>query len=482
MSDATACELAEAREQLGDVPASELHAFAARQSAALFRVEEAARFYAEHDCRMARLHQLTTAYVALTRFPGFSAAFERIGSLLHPVAPDGRPRGPRWEAYARACRLQRALDVRDELWLAAHAADLLEVRRQHLERTFQDEAARHPGHPVWPLMRRHFEFTLGAQRRDDEARAGQIAFETAIADAIGRSVSRMLRDGGSTFLRAFILGTRALFSGRPARAGLPSRRRVALLTLAGAFRSLSTIGVWRRGLREATRGEAAPGAEWPILAQVLGEGVSDVHPLVVAFYNNPAQYDMSCTLELYTAPARFWSRLLTHVAGQGLYEAGSQTHDARIRTYRRQDGSMHFVREVDTGSALRAFDSDFVVREHRGKPTLFERFPDENIDYELVVTPLGAGRGVSIRGRDLYWRGRRLPSIGLEVEFQSEVEEGPEGPRLRLEGLLAMRPRTTLGRFLAYRVLQRPERLGCIRYVAVRREPRTDAGPWPFLS
>jgi hypothetical protein len=127
------------------------------------------------------------------------------------------------------------------------------------------------------------------------------------------------------------------------------------------------------------------------------------------------------------------------------------------------------------------FDSDFLVREHRGVPTLFERFPQANLEYELIVTPLGPGCGVSIRGRDLYWRGLRLPSTGLEVEFRSMVEETPEGAVVRLEGLLAQRPRTAFGRFLAYRVLRRPERLGCIRYVATPRQPATDE-PWPFLA
>ena len=42
-------------------------------------------------------------------------------------------------------------------------------------------------------------------------------------------------------------------------------------------------------------------------------------------------------------------------------------------------------------------------------PTLFERFSEANLEYELVVTPLGPGLGVSIRGRNLYWRGLRLP-------------------------------------------------------------------------
>lgn len=262
--------------------------------------------------------------------------------------------------------------------------------------------------------------------------------------------------------------------------GLPSYRRVALDVARFTILALATVGVWRKGQREVTRGEADATHQWPILAQTLGDRVAEVHPLVVAFYGNPAHYDVRCQLELHTAPARFWSWLLTLVAGQGLYETGA--HRARIRTYRRSDGSMHFVREVDTGHALRVFDSDFLVREHRGGPVLFERFSGEHLEYELIVTPLGPGLGVSIRGRDLYWRGLRLPSIGLEVEFRSAVEERDEGAELHLEGVLALRPRTAVGRFFARRVLRRPEVLGCIRYVAVPRPTTAEDRECPFLS
>jgi hypothetical protein len=263
---------------------------------------------------------------------------------------------------------------------------------------------------------------------------------------------------------------------------VPSYRHVALLVARGVFAALASVSVWRKGLREAGRGESATAASWPILAQTLGDRVRDVHPLVVGFYDNPAHYDVRCTLELFTAPARFWSWMLTLVAGQGLYEAGPRTLEARIRTYRRSDGSMHFVREIDTGHALRVFDSDFLVRPHRGVPTLFERFSEAHLEYELMVTPLGPGLGVSIRGRDLYWRGWRMPSTGLEVEFRSAVDETPEGSVLRLEGVLALRPRSKTGRFVAYRVMRRPEILGRIRYVARPRAAVAGEGSWPFLA
>lgn len=480
--DPSPAALAEARTSLGQADPAALRGFAARQRAALARLGALEAFYASHKCRMARLHGLASAVVVLHRFQGASAVFERIGALIHPLTDDGAPRGPRWEAYARACRLGRAIEVRDELWIAAHAADLAAVRSEGLEAAFEAEAARHPGHPAWRGMRRHLAFTLGSQRLDDPALAGEIALETAMADAMGRSVRRMLRDGGATFLRTVVLGARALVAGGALAAGLPSYRRAAWLVLRGALASIVLVQVWAKGMREARRGDASATFEWPLLAQTLGDRVAEVHPLVVAFYTNPAHYDLECALELHTAPALFWSWLLTLVAGQGLYEAAPRPHAARIRTYRRADGSMHFVREIDTGRALRVFDSDFLVRDHRGAPTLFERFPGISLEYELVVTPLGPGQGVSIRGRDLYWRGLRLPSTGLEVEFRSAVETTPDGEVLRLDGDLALRPRTALGRFLAYRVLRRPERLARIRYTAVPRAPAAGDPAWPFLA
>jgi hypothetical protein len=480
--DPLPAELADARAHLGEGSDDEVAAFARRQGAAMARYAALEKFYAANSCRMAVLHSLGGGVAVLSRFPGASAAFERIGALLQPIDAEGRPRDARWKVYARACELGRALEVRDELWIAAHVVDLQQVRREGLEAAFEREAARHPERPVWRLMKNHFAFTLGTRQSDESAAAGAIALETAMSNAIGSSVSRMLRDGGWTFARTLVLGLVAFFSWAEVRPGAPSYRRIALAVLRHAVSALAIVGVWRKGLREAGRGESGAAAQWPILAQTLGDRVGEVHPLVVGFYNNPARYDVRCTLDLYTAPARFWSWMLTMVAGQGLYEAGTRTYEARIRTYRRADGSMHFVREIDTGRALRVFDSDFLVREHRGVPTLFERFAEANLEYELTVTPLGPGLGVSIRGRNLYWRGLHLPTIGLEVEFRSSVEETPEGAVLRLEGLLAQRPRTAFGRFLAYRVLRRPELLGCIRYVAVPRAAAPEDHPWPFLS
>jgi len=140
--------------------------------------------------------------------------------------------------------------------------------------------------------------------------------------------------------------------------------------------------------------------------------------------------------------------------------------ERRFRVFRRADGSMHFIRELYSAGARRVFDSDFVVRDVRGRPTFFEVFVDLGIDVEMAVKPL-AGGGLSIRGTNIYWKGVRLPSTALKVEFVSKVEASPErGPLLRIEGNLLMQPDTKLGRLVLHGLLRRPEKLGRIRYTA----------------
>jgi hypothetical protein len=100
--------------------------------------------------------------------------------MLHPVTQDGQPRGAHWAAYERACRVGRALEIRDEIWIAAHAADLREVRRANLDAAFEEEVARRPNHPTWRMIRRHFDFTLRARRLDDAALA---EFRSSVEEA-----------------------------------------------------------------------------------------------------------------------------------------------------------------------------------------------------------------------------------------------------------------------------------------------------------
>jgi hypothetical protein len=159
-------------------------------------------------------------------------------------------------------------------------------------------------------------------------------------------------------------------------------------------------------------------------------------------------------------PARLWSRLMTTLYGQGLFEAELEEIPARFRIFQRKDGSMHFIRELYCAGKYRVFDSDFVVRS--GK--LYEVFTDLGSSIEMDVNPLANG-GLSIRAVDFIFRGVRLPEVGLEVEFQSRVEDS----WLKVDGRLQMKPKTGFGKFFAYKILRRPQDLGSIHYTARRK-------------
>ena len=199
---------------------------------------------------------------------------------------------------------------------------------------------------------------------------------------------------------------------------------------------------------------------------MLGGRIREVHPLIVRFYQNPANFQVRVKVDLHTLPTKLWSRVLTLLIGQGPYEESRSEVDAQFRVFRREDGSMHFLRELYMGDALRVFDSDFVVRDMDGVPTLFEVFVDKHIEVEFTVTPL-SDAGLSIRGKNFYYRGARLPCPGLRVEFQSHVlnDESSSGV-INIEGRLLMQPDSRWGQLLMCRLLRRPEVLGTIRYVA----------------
>src|SRR6202007_1925175 len=94
-----------------------------------------------------------------------------------------------------------------------------------------------------------------------------------------------------------------------------------------------------------------------------------------------------------------------------------------------------------------------------------EVFFDKHNEVEMSVRPLADG-GLSIEGEHIYYRGMRLPSIALNVRFQTRVEEENGAPVLHIHGQLLMKPHTGWGRVLMCRLLRRPELLGGIHYVA----------------
>jgi hypothetical protein len=472
-------DLREARRYLPLGDSAARYAFARRQLRARRRLTQLLAFYRANPCRMARTQLLAACAITLGRFCGHSRAFDAIGQALVPVDDEGRPRTAAWAGYAEACAAGRPWAVREELWLSAYMHDIHEVCAAGLDAEFYSEADAHAADPTWRLLRRHMEVTVGARVIDSSALAGAVAFETAMARTMARGVSRLFTAGWSLLAYYAAEAARAFLipGGGPPRP-LVGYRRCALGLLRYTATAWTASGVYRRGIRQRDRGCGASDEGWPLLAHVLGERVREVHPLIVRFYTNPAPFDVKASLRLNTIPARFWSRLATLCVGQGLYESDRAEIDARFRVFRRADGSMHFVRELYCGGSFRVFDSDFIVRETSRGPTLFEVFADLGVDVEMEVTPLPDG-GLSIRGRDVYLRGVRVPAFGLRVEFWSRVVRSGDGAEsLQIDGHLLMQPRTAWGRVVAYGVLRRPERLGSIHYTArpsrcagVRGEP-----------
>lgn len=438
-----------------------LEAFARRQLRARWRLGALIGFYRRNPCRMARIHLLTTAAVTLGRFCGFSPTFDAIGEALMPVDEDVKPRGESWRAYEAACRDLRPLEVRDELWMAAHVQDMEVLRIDGTDRAFYLECDAHRDDPTWGLLRQHMEMTLGARLLDHHALEGAIAYETAMAQGMATALSRIVRAGSKLIHRYAYEAMKGLVlpSREPSR-GLPSYRRTALLLALYACSSWTASAVYRRGIRLRNRGLVADDDAWPLLSEVLGDRVGEVDPAIVRFYGNPSKFPVRARLELRTLPARFWSRAATFLIGQGLYETPEEEIDARFRVYRRGDGSMHFVRELYLGDRLRVFDSDFVVRSVDGRPRLFEVFVDNRIEVEMAVEPLPGG-GLVIRGERVRVRGVPVPRFGIVVEFRSRVED-PD--RLAIDGALLMRPRSRWGRFVARSLLRRPEELAAIHY------------------
>jgi hypothetical protein len=458
----------EARRYLPAGSADALEEFAVRQEHARRRLAGMLAFYGAHRCRLARIHLLTAAALTLGRFNGFSRTFDEIGARLMPVDEEGKPRGTAWERFAEACTAGRPWETRDELWMAAHFADMQGVRDAGLVARFGEELEAHRDDRTWLMLRQHMDATLGARLLDGPALQGALAYETAISQGIAVAVWRLLHASGSLVLRYAMETARAVLWASPI-----SYRRAAWVLVTRAVTAWSASRVYRRGVRLRERGAVAAEEGWPLLERALGSRVAEVDPLIARFYRNPSKFEVKVSLELNTAPAKFWSRVATLLVGQGLFEAEAGELDARFRVFRRADGSMHFVRELYVRGTLRVFDSDFVVRDVGGVPTFFEVFVDHGVAVEMDLLPL-AGGGLSIRGRRIHVRGLRLPAAWLQVEFISRVLPGESGgpASLAIDGYLLMQPKSAFGRFLARKVLRRPEQLGCIHY---RARPSAEA-------
>jgi hypothetical protein len=463
----TSSDLREARRYLPNGSAEEQAAFAERQLRARSRATLLLDFYRRYPCHLADLHLLASCAVALGRFRGFSPEFDEMGEEFMLIGEDDRPRTSAWQKYVEACQAGRPWQVRDELWIAAHMEDMERVRSSGLEERFRQQAGAHAHDPTWQAINQHVEATLGTRLMDRIAIDGSVAYETAFAHSLSATFFRLCTVSWHMVRRYWWEGFRAIVmpSGK-SHEGTVSYRRLALHAARYSFTAWNASRVYRRGMRERDRGRRTSEDGWPLLADVLGPRISEVRPLIVRFYQNPANFQVRVKVDLHTLPARLWSRVITVLIGQGPYEESGSEVDAQFRVFRRSDGSMHFLRELYMGETLRVFDSDFVVKTVNGLPTLFEVFVDKHIEVEMSVTPLPEG-GLSIRGKNFYYRGTRLPCPGLRVEFQSRVvKDDNSRDMLNIEGRLLMQPDTGWGRLLMCRLLRRPEVLGTIRYVA----------------
>lgn len=436
--------------------------FIERQFRARLRFTKLKTFYGKNYCRMTRLHLLAASAIALGRFAGVSQTFDQIGELLMPVDAENQPITDDWRNYVEACQDNLPLEVRDELWLTAHFMDIENVRTQDLEAQFYIEAEKHRDEPIWQLLRQHLEATLGVRLMDKSAINGLIPHETAIADSLTLTVKKLLTAGLHLVGRYTKETVYAVFeSSKHTPEDLLSYRRTAFEMIRNFFLSFGVSKIFRQGIRSRERGRVANEERWSLLEMALGEKVNEINPLIREFYSNPSRFEVTARLKLETLPAKIWSRLLAFLLGQGLYETDLAEIPAKFRIFQRTDGSMHFIRELYCNGKYRVFDSDFIVRE--GK--LYEVFTDLRASVEMLVAPIENG-GMSIQSRNFLFYGRRMPSIGLNVEFKSSVE----GELLKIDGQLLMKPKTKFGKFFAYRILRRPKDLGSIHYVARCRE------------
>lgn len=452
--------LNEARRFLPSANPSELQNFAERQHRARLRLAKLKTFYEANQCRMARLHLLAAAAIALGRLAGHSEIFDEIGETLMPVDDENKPRTVEWRNFVDGCGKNLPIEVREELWLTAHFKDFAGIRRKGLEAKFYKEAETRENDSTRQLLRQHLEASLGTRLLDKSAIAGVLPYETAIADSLALFVGKVFT-ASFQLLSLYTKETaRAVFDFSETPNGLLSYRRTAFGLMRWTLTSLTASKIFRRGIRLQERGRVAETEGWNLLEQVLGERIAEINPLIVDFYSNPSRFDVTATLKVETLPAKFWTWALTLLFGQGLYESNLEKIPARFRIFRRADGSMHFVRELYCEGKYRVFDSDFVVENE----TLFEVFIDMKIAVEMDVKPFGDS-GLLIQSRNVLWHGKRLPPVGFHVEFQSRVE----GETLKIDGRLQMKPQTKFGAFFARKILRRPQNLGSIHYVARRK-------------
>lgn len=456
-------EVAEARRYVDD---HEVPGFVERQRRARLRVGLTRAFYLRYPSRMSALQMLAVTGVALIRIAARSPAYDAITALLTPVGDDGLPRTEAWHAYVRAFEEGRPRDYLEERWLAAHVADMAQVRAEGWVEAFEAELAAHRDDPRWRAPAHHMAVTLGTRANDAQAIGGQVALETAMASALLR-VLRNQAIVGLALLAAHVgASVRAVLTGGPwVPPHLPSDRQL-VAWLCGATLRLPRVGrVVRVGIKRTSRGAAAPRGVWslrPALDEVLGDEAARLHPLVERMFDRMADFRMTASVHLHHGLGSWvaWAAVL--LVGQGMYEQDLDEVDARFDLFRRDDGSMHFVREFWCADAIRVFDSDFLVREVEGRRVFVEQFSDLGLAAQMHTERLEDG-GLAMTIVRVFVRGVPVGVGPFYVRFETRpVAED----RLAVEGVCDLRATSRLSRWFWHRLLRLPERLGAIRYAA----------------
>ncbi|MEZ4241483.1 MAG: hypothetical protein R3F59_36105 [Myxococcota bacterium] len=453
-------------------------AFVARQRAARLRVALLSAFYTRYPCRMGALHQLAGAGIAVARFAGRSPAYDAIGDGVMPVDRDGRPRTAAWQAYVAAFDEGCPADLLEERWLAAHLADMEQVKGEGWVEAFAAEHDAHRHDPSWDDLAEHMAVTLGTRVQDAEALSGRVALETAMATSLAAVVRRQLGTGlGLVRTFAWAAARGVVHGGPHVGPGLPSDRRLVWGLVRQTAALLRITRVFRLGVRRRARGAAPPpGSAWslaPALAAVTGDDHHRIEPRVADFFDRMDAWRTTASVHLYHRAGRWAAALGTLLVGQGMDEEDLVEVDARFRLFRRDDGSLHFVREFWCADAVRVFDSDFVVRDVDGQPTILEVFQDLGVAARMRTT-VEADGGVTMAVVGLFVRGVPLGVGPVRVCFTTR----PEPERLVVQGTLDLAPARPWSRWFWHRLLGLPARVGEIRYYAVPREPgRSGSSP-----
>jgi hypothetical protein len=153
---------------------------------------------------------------------------------------------------------------------------------------------------------------------------------------------------------------------------------------------------------------------------------------------------MTASVHLYHRMGIVLAWAGTLLVGQGMYEQHLDQVEARFRLFRRDDGSLHFVREFWCDALLEVFQDLGVAA--RMRTEVLE-------DGGLAMTVVG-----------LFVRGVPIPVAPAAVRFETRPD-GQGG--LLVSGVLDLQPGSALSRLWFRRVMGLPERLGEIRYYAV---------------